>query len=261
MPTSAIAAHIQVQVDRCRSPRRHAAIIERWARTQPALRGLSIDDIHVCCRRGTTEQNPLVAALIELHQAGDDDASTVLLSLCEPVIHGLTTSDGRSDRRYNVDHVDERVAAYWAGLGHVLASVTTEVPVHIDATPKVFLSHLGRLATERRRHSNASDRRRRRFVGANDRFVELTDALVESEQFRRQLTGGEVEDTALRSLELNQIADVVRAGLIDADKWHQLVEHRVTTTSESTGGASTSRERVTAHRTARRLAELVGHAA
>lgn len=259
MSTSAVDDQIEAQVARCRSPRHQRLIMDRWGRLHPAFNGLSIDEIHARCRRGTTAQNPLVGALIELHQAGDADASSVLLSLCKPIVHGLTRiSTKAASRRTNPGFYTTVSDTYWAGLGHVLATIPSGTPTDPDGSEQVFLAYIGHLTSHRRRQHNASERRRLRFETKvhGERVVQLTDAILESHHVMQDVNRTPVEDSALRMIELNQIADVVRAGLIDADKWRQLLEHRVTTSPGSTG-----RDRVAAHRTARRLAELVDHAA
>lgn len=255
-----VVEQLRHQLNRCRAPRRNTVITARWSRTHPSLTGHSIDDIVECCRRRSTAQNPIVAALIELHQSGDFDASTVLLSVCEPIIYGLT--------KHRVIAADQGIGArsrrsgddnYWAALGHVLATITPDEPTNGDGEPKVFLAHIGAMVTNSRRCLDASARRKHRFDhGYHDdsRFVALTDVIMEDEQHRWIPAGSCVEDAALNSIELDRIADVVRSGLIATDKWRQLIAHRVDHTRTATG-----RDRVAAHRTARRLAELVGHAA
>ena len=266
MSSDDISHQLQRHLDRCRAPRRHTTITTRWARTHIVLAGLSIDNIVDCCRRGTIEQNPIVGALIELHQSGDDDASTVLLSVCRPVVHGIAHHAGRSARPTDGREADNETAcsgasSYWAALGHVLATIDSHPPIGADGQPRVFLAHIGFSVFRSRKQIDASDRRRHRYGKRHDddamgRLICLTDAIVDDEHRRRYpIDVTAVEDAALRSIELDRIANVIRSGVIAADEWRQLINHRIGPTT-----TSTIRERVAAHRTAQCLSRLVDHA-
>lgn len=267
MSSDDISHQLQRRLARCRAPRRHTAITERWARTHPPLAGRTIDDVVDCCRRGTIEQNPIVGALIELHQSGDDDASTVLLSVCRPVVYGIAHHTERSARPADGREVDRESfcsgsGSYWAALGHVLATIDAHPPIGINGQPKVFLAHIGALVFRDRKRLDASDRRRHRYGRRRDddatgRLVSLTEAIVDDEHRRRYpIDVSAVEDAALHSIELHRIAEVLRSGVIAADEWRHMVNHRIGPRT-----TSTTRERVAAHRTAQNLSRLVDHAA
>lgn len=266
MSSDDISHQLQRRLDRCRAPRRHAAITARWALTHTALAMLTIDNIVDCCRRGTVEQNSIVGALIELHQRGDDDASTVLLSVCRPVVYGIAHHSGRSarptdGRGADREMLDTGASSSWAALGHVLATIDSLPPICANGQPKVFLAHVGSLVFSSRKQIDASERRHHRYGKDHDdatgRLIFLTEAIVDDEHRRRYpIDVSAVEEAALHSIELDQIAKVVRDGVIAADEWRHLIKHRIGPTT-----TSTTRERVAAHRTAQYLSRLVDHAA
>lgn len=267
MSSDDISHQLQRRLARCRAPRRHTAITARWARTHTALAGLTIDNIVDCCLQGTIEQNPIVGALIELHQSGDDDASTVLLSVCRPVVYGIVHHTGRSARPTDGREADRETfrsgaSSYWAALGHVLATIDSHPPIGANGQPRVFLAHIGSLVFRSRKQIDASERRRHRYGQRHDddamgRLICLTEAIVDDEHRRRYpIDVTAVEDAALHSIELDRIAKVVRDGVIAADEWRHLINHRIGPTT-----TSTTRERVAAHRTAQCLSRLVDHAA
>lgn len=254
MSSSPVSKQLERQLARCQSPRRHSAITTRWGEQQPALEGLSIDEIIDCCARCTTEQNPIVEALVVLHQAGDTDASTVLMTVCKPVIFKLAHMFHEHGLSY--DHID----TMWAALGHALALIDpTDVVVDDDGNPKVFIAIIGSWVADCKRQISASDRRHHRD-GRHLRMVELSATIASDRNHRNRLWDDphtNIENTVISRLELGEIADAVRRGDVAADKWQRLVEHRVT---DSDVCASPS-ERVAIHRTGRRLARLVDHAA
>jgi hypothetical protein len=267
MSSDDISHQLQRRLARCRAPRRHTAITARWALTHTALAGLTIDNIVDCCGRGTIEQNSIVGALIDLHQSGDDDASTVLLSVCSPVVYGIAHHTGRSARRTDGREADRETfcsgaGSYWAALGHVLTTIDSHPPIGANGQPRVFLAHIGFLVFRSRKQIDASERRRHRYGKCHDddamgRLICLTEAIVDDEHRRRYpIDVTAVEDAALHSIELDRIAKVVRDGIITADEWRHLINHRIDLTT-----TSTTRERVAAHRTAQYLSRLVDHAA
>lgn len=66
-----------------------------------------------------------------------------------------------------------------------------------------------------------------------------------------------VEDGAIALIKLRRIAHVVASGQIPRSRWEQLVAHRI----GDPRGAPPAGTRVAVHRTTRRLAYLVDHAA
>ena len=261
MSSSPVSKQLERQLARCQSPRRHKAITTRWGEQQPALHGLSIGEIIDCCARCTTEQNPIVAALVVLHQAGDTDASTVLMAVCKPLIFKLAHMFHEHGLSY--EHID----TMWAALGHALALIDpTDEVVDDDGNPKVFIAMIGSWVAHCKRQLTVNERRYHRDR-RQLRVVELSATIATDRHQAEPATGRptrmwadpdtNIELTVISRLELGQIADAVRRGDVDADKWQRLLEHRVTDTDVC---ASPS-ERVAIHRTGRRLARLVDHAA
>lgn len=250
MSTATISQQLERQLARCCSPRRHATITARWATEHPALDGLSIDDIRACCRRKTPEQNPIVAALISLHQHGDTDASTVLMTVCEPLIVKIAHQTRRTSTTGD-DHLD----AMWAALGHTLAVIDPDAVVDVDTN--ACLVNIATWVSACRRQLCANERQHYRS-GRHLRTVELSAAILDSPHCGLSSDPHGVEDETIRRLELADIARAVRDGVIDRDDWNDLVEHRISKTTPTTLPA---RDRVAIHRTGRRLARLVDHAA
>ncbi len=239
MPRSVISTQLERQLERCRSPHRHRTITARWAGTKPALAGLSIDDILTCCEAGSTDQNPIIAALIELHQAGDSDASTVLMSACAPMV-------GAAARKTSTGRVPAAtIDTTWAALAHVLATINpdTATDPH-DADEEILLRVIGLRFGRCRGRLGRGERQfnRHEHVGALPERAGHSD----------------VEDSAIANVELDRIAAAVNHGVVPADRWQQLVARRLN--ANHTAPAS-PRERVAIHRTARQLARLVDHVA
>lgn len=257
MKDDTVTSHLQRRLQHCLTPRRHQAITHRWSTTHPALAGIGIADMLDTCRRRTVEQNPIVAALIELHQSDDDDATTVLLSACRPLFYGVVR---HAQRCASTDGTSgTQTTNYWAALGHVLATIEPTPPVDGDGRPKPFLDEIGIALFRTRKQIDASERRRHRYnrAGGDNRIIALTDEIVEEQHHRRWADElHDIENQALCRIELSRIADVVRSGTVSLQRWQRLVDHRITPL-----GASSPADRVAAHRTATKLAELVDHAA
>ena len=231
-------------------------MMTRWA-TIPGLAGLAPDDIIDICSRPTTDQNPVVAALIELHQTGDLDATTVLMTVLRPMV--IASAMKRRGR-----HLDDEVLDNdWAAVAHTVGTIDPHrKPTDSEGKPEVFLAHLGkRIGLSRRRLDPTTQRwliRRQR--GTGPRFIlfhpDATSGEFEVRGDPTVETG--VEDEVLARIELDRIARVVASGQIPRSRWEQLVAHRV---DEHPDTVATGRTRVAVHRTAHRLAQLVDHAA
>lgn len=257
MPTSSFETQLESHLRRCSSPRRQARIHTRWAHIA-ALNTLSCDDILRLCRSGSVEQNPIVAALLRLHQAGDEDASTLLLGALRPLV--ALFARRRSGGRLNAQFVD----TFWAAAGHMLATVDADHdPVNDDAGPTTLLAYLGQRLSCSHAHLDSGTRRQHRRSQRGD------NELVRPGEFPLDFTDADhhvvatsadiVEVAALSHLEFERVAIVVRDGLIDAERWNELLEHRLGS-DERCAPVSTQR-RVAVHRTSQRLAELVDHVA
>lgn len=265
-----VTNQLRRRLEHCLTPRRHRTITDRWA-ANPALAGIGIHDMLTTCRRSTIEQNPIVGALISLHQSGDDDATTVLLSACRPILYGIVHHARRTADATESEATNS--ANYWTALSHVLATMDPSPPVDADGRPKPFLAQIGVNLFGARKQIDASERRRHRFNRAenhptrprnddtisqdDNRIVALTDDIIDEQHDRRWANEiHDLEQQVLCRLELTRIADAVRSGAVSIHRWQRLVEHRI-----ASSGASSGADRIAVHRTSTKLAELVDHAA
>jgi len=236
-----IGAHLHMQYQRCVGPHRHDAIIRRWV-TDPALAGLRIDDIIKLCSQATVDQNPVIAALLRLHQHGDIDATTVLLIVLHPIAVKVAVSSHGGDR----DHL----STIWAAVAHLLATVDPDADTtDADGDQRPFLAYLAsRLRASRR----ALD------PGGRSQTHRQTITCLDPLRINGEISDPQIPDVADHALvlvELGRLANAVTTGQIRRDRWQQLVEHRVHER------AASSTDRVRTMRTSRRLAHLVNHAA
>ncbi|WP_420451742.1 hypothetical protein [Ilumatobacter sp.] len=252
-----ITAHLEQRFGRCNSPRRRNQILDRWAAI-PALAGRTPTEIIDICAQPGVEQNPVVAALVRLHQDVDDDATTILMTALRPIL--LASAGTRCP-----SHVDDHtVDSDWAALAHVLATVDPTIePTDRDGQPVAFISYLGyRLGLSRRQLDPAARRwitRRQRNMVLGATIPPRDPTTYEFDLQAGTTHASAVEDGALARIELDRIATAVSSGQIPRSRWDQLVAHRVheLTRPDDTPG----RTRVAVHRTATRLAWLVDHAA
>lgn len=259
MSTNQIVRGVQRQLAYCTAPHRHARIIRRWARSEPTLATVSIADIVERAAVATDEQNPHLRSLLRLHQGGDLDAGNVLMATAIPVIKrvAMTRLPDRQDRW------DSEINSLWGAFAHLIGTIDPDVDLSCDDDQfdRPMLSHFGtRLGSSHDTIDPAERRRRRRsrrnlisVLPCEDDTAE-TGALV----FTDHRTN--VADTAIASLELARIFDLVRSGQISDQSWRALIEHRVVKTPPADGTSAAAR-RVRAMRTARQLSQLVGHAA
>lgn len=255
MPTT-ITSRIELHYQRCNGSRRRSQMMTRWA-TIPPLARLTPDDIIDICSRSTTDQNPVVASLIRLHQNGDEDATAVLMTALRPMV--IASAVKRRGR-----HLDDEVLDNdWAAVAHTLGTIDPDrAPTDSEGEPEVFIAHLGKRIGLSRRQLDPTTQRWliRHQRGTGPRFI-LFQPDPTSGEF--EITGDrtvetDVEDEVLARIELDRIARVVASGQIPRSRWDQLVAHRV---DEHPDEVATGRTRVAVHRTAHRLAQLVDHAA
>lgn len=250
-----ITTQLEQRLARCNSPRRRTQIITRWA-TNPALAGHTPSDIVDICHRPTTDQNPVVAALLALHQHGDDDATTILMAALRPMVLAAAAIRRAGPIRDNTLDND------WVAVAHVLATVDPTVePTDSDGQPAVFFAFLGQQIGRSRR---TFDPAARRWLVRHQRGMPLGgtvpphDPTTYEFDLRAGTTSASaVEDGAIALIELRRIAHVVASGQIQRSRWEQLVAHRI----GDPRGAPPAGTRVAVHRTATRLAYLVDHAA
>ncbi len=227
-------------------------ILDRWA-DDPALAGRTPHDVVALCAESTLEQNPVVSALLRRHQSGDPDAGTVLLRALRPMLKAVV------EFRYP-KITDDLIDNYWSAASHLIGATDPDLePVERDGTPMPFITHLGNRLHQHTRDLDPAARRWRERCRRGDNAIPLdvTRRSHEIADHDTRQTATTVEDAAIARLELTQVADAVRNGGIAADRWRQLVEHRLGATVAPATGA----ERVAVHRTATRLAGLIGHAA
>lgn len=240
------------QFEHLQQHHRRQRLLRRWAHDS-ALAELTPDDIVELCGQATVDQNPVVAALLRQHQNGDPDAGIVLLTVIRPMLKSVV--------QYRHGRItDALIDNYWAAASHLIGAIDPDQPpVDRDGQPVAFITHVGNRLCQHVRDLDPaarrwSDRRRR---GEPVIPLDITRRSSELLDHDSSQIGSTVEDIAIARVELTRVADAVRTGSISADRWHQLVEHRLgVSTSRATGA-----DRVAVHRTATRLAGLVGHAA
>lgn len=259
MSTNRIVQEVQRQLHHCTAPHRHSRIIRRWARTEPDLATVSIGEIVAQASVATDEQNPQLRSLLRLHQAGDLDAGTVLMATAIPVIKRVAMN--RAPERSS--QWDTEIDSLWGAFAHLIGTIDPEVNLSRDGeeSDRPMLSHFGtRLGSSHDTIDPAERRRRRRARHALILVIPSVDDGTSSRDlmFTDQRTN--VADTAIASLELARIFDLVRSGQISDQAWRALIEHRIDKTPPA-DGASAGGRRIRAMRTARQLSQLVGHAA
>ncbi len=251
-----LPSHLSTQIDdhlqHLDRHHRRRRLLERWA-VEPALRGHTPATILGICGRSSTEQNPVVAALLRLHQSGDPDAGVVLLTALRPMIKAVV-------RCRNGHLTDEVIDNYWSAASHLIGSTDpNREPLGRDGFPTPFIRHLGNRLHQHARDLAPSERRWRslRRRGELPGSLDVPHGSGELVDYVVPRTAGSVEDRVLARLELDDVAAAVDSGAIPAERWQRLVAHRL--------GARVTyapvAERVAIHRTATRLAGIVGHAA
>ena len=116
-------------------------------------RGQTPADILEICGRPSTEQNPVVAALLRLHQTGDPDAGVVLLTVIRPMIKAVV-------RCRNGHLTDEVIDNYWSAASHLIGSTTpTGNHRRPRRLPDTFIRHLGNRLHQHARDLAPSERR------------------------------------------------------------------------------------------------------
>ena len=238
-----ITAQLDRRLRTCCGPRRQHRIMSRWA-GDPALGGLTIEEILTICATPTADQNQVVMALVRRHQAGDDDATTVVLvALNAIVVHVVR-------RRIHLDWLSEA----WASVAYLLATIDPDEPLRrADGSEPVAMAVMADRIIRLNRHLNRDDARYRERV----RDRQLTVAGPGSRVLEGKAMVCSVEDRALARHELSRIREVLAGDPVTADRWTELVGHRLD--PDSPAAPDPVRRRVS--RTATRLATLIGHAA
>ena len=250
MPDS-ITTQLERHFERLTRPHAQRRLLARWA-NDCDLAGRTPTDIIDLCEQATIDQNPVVAALLTRHQAGDPDAGIVLLTAMQPMVKSIIAlrhSGGLS--RHVLDN-------YWSAVAHLIGTIDPTNPPHDrDGQPTLFVSYLGNLVYSHLRKLDPASRRfqDRKREGRLLVTVDLNPNGHIHPHHRTEPSA--VEDAAIARIELARLLEAVDHGDVTADRWQQLVEHRL-------GIAPTPRtasDRVAIHRTANRLAGIIGHAA
>lgn len=238
-----IAANLDRRYRRCCQPRHHEHIRQRWS-SYPALAGRSVPDIRHTAASAERKHNPVLADLLRAHQAGDSDATTVLLCAFIPYVC----------RDPAIPVGPDRIADRWAALARLLA--TTD-PADADRAGehRAFLHVLvGRMRRHAARLRYDPDRHVSSLGYDPDRCAEPHRDSHDAIAHRHHTAPGAVEDQALARLDLQIIADHLRAGTITPIRWRRLVDSQI-------HGDTTRSERRSVGRTIDRLAVLTGHVA
>lgn len=252
---TAITTRLEADYRHCNSPRRRTRLMTRWAPI-PALSGLTPTGIVNACEAATFDQNPIVEALIRLHQDGDEDATTVLMTALRPIVIGAIRRRGSVVSHDVLDND-------WAAVAHTLATIDPgQPPADSEGRPLLYLNYLGnRISHSRRKIDPATRRwlvRRQRDAAVTQTLIDADLASDDSDLRQCSTTATCVEDHAIARVELDRIARAVATGQLPRSRWEQLVDHRITSDRDT---VASGRTRVAVHRTANRLALLVDHAA
>jgi hypothetical protein len=228
-----VAAHLRTAHTQLTRPSHWQRAQTRWADTCPGLSAFTPDDFGA---RFTNPEHPghtsTCVALLRLHQAGDTDATTLLLTAAAPIIGTLATRDYHTDR---FDHL-------WAATARLLA---TGDPDTYSAGRPFLVTFMGRLRRDAQRSRHAEERSRitTSFDAANDtRPSHVTPVFG-------PLQTTSVDDIIIARAELAAVLRHVR-NTARGDRWHELVEHAIHTQPLPIA------VRVRIHRLRRRLLDL-----
>lgn len=249
---SHLSVQLEQQIEHLNRHHPRQRLLRRWA-TDPDLAGRTPSAIIELCGQSTIEQNPVVAALLRHHQAGDPDAGLVLLTALRPMLKAVVAY---RHQRITDDIIDN----YWSAASHLIGATDPDhAPVDRNGRTTPFITYLGNRLHQHVRYLDPAARRWRNRLrrGTVTRPLDVTRRSSELLDHDARQTATSVEDIVLARIELGQVAAAVNSGEITADRWRRLVEHRLGARPDHASGA----ERVAIHRTATRLAGLVGHAA
>jgi hypothetical protein len=223
-----LADHIDRRYQRCCHPRRQRRTQQRWSR-YAALAGRTIPEIRAALTSSGADHNPTIGALLQAHQAGDDDATTVLLAAFTGFVYAYPT----------LRVIEPLIADRWAAVARLLGVVDPDEAHRVGDRPflKVLVNRMRR------------DAARLRYL-PQPAVCTAPDQLGDTVPTRAAL----VEDHALARIDLATIGAHVRAGAVAPHHWQILVAGRI-------HGIPTTTAYSTISRTHRRLAHLTGRAA
>jgi hypothetical protein len=223
-----IADHIDRRYQRCCHPRRQRRTQQRWSR-YPALAGRTVPEIRDALTGCNADHNPTIAALLRAHQAGDDDATTILLAAFTGYVYAYPT----------LRVIEPLIADRWAAVARLLVVIDPDEAHRVGDRPflKVIVNRMRR------------DAARLRYL-PQPAVPTAPDQLCDTVPTR----AAPVEDQALARIDLAIIGSHVRDGTVAPHHWQLLVAGRV-------HGIANTNAYSTISRTHRRLARLTGRAA
>lgn len=229
-----VALHLRTAHNHLIRPAHWHRTQQRWAATSPPLAALSPDDFH---DHFTDPRHPehthTCVALLRLHQAGDTEATTLLLSAVAPII-GIVAR-----RNYRANRVDD----LWAATARLLA--TGDPDSYLDTRRPFLVTFMGRLRRDAQRSRCAEDRS----------LVATAAHTIGAEQPHGTPAFGPrvsstVEDAVIARDHLDTIADYLRT-TISVDRRNEIINHTIYAQPIATAG------RVRVHRLRLQLRDLL----
>lgn len=198
---TSLRSQLQVmQRPRCARERR-----ERWSQLPELLGG----DVEVLADRLTSpvirEQNPVFAALVRLHLAGDADASTILL-------HGSTALFYRALPPH-VRCREELVGTAWSILALTLSDFSeADLDSYVARRRPLMGVLYGRL--------------RPRLIRLADRYPSGMETLELDRPIAAEGWGADPDEQAIEAVEVARVAAVARSCGVTAEQWAMVVDIR-----------------------------------
>jgi hypothetical protein len=231
----AVAVHLRTAHGQLTRSSRWHRTQTRWATASFSLASLSPEDFRTrFTDPNHLEHTPTCVELLRLHQAGDVDATTLLLTAIAPIVGSLAKRDHRPHR---FDHL-------WAAVARLLA--TAEPDSYINTGRPFLVTFMGRLRRDLQR-SRATE----------DRGMITTAATISTDAYGARITPAfgprlvsSIDDIVIARSELAAVADYVRTSN-SCDRWNELVAHAVHAQPAPTAA------RVRIHRLLRQLVDVL----
>jgi hypothetical protein len=229
-----VALHLRTAHTHLTRPARWHRTRQRWATTSPPLATLTPDDFY---DRFTdphhAEHTPTCVALLRLHQAGDADATTLLLTAIAPIIGSIARNHYQANR---FDHL-------WAATARLLA--TGDPDGYLDGGRPFLVTFMGRLRRDAQRSRCAEDR----VIVATTYNTIGAEHPHGTPAFGPRVSST-VEDAVIARDHLNTIADYLR-NTTRVDRRNELINHTIHAQPIAPAG------RVRIHRLRQQLRELL----
>lgn len=230
----AVAVHLHTAHTHLTRPTRWHRTQQRWTATSPPLATLSPDGFHDRFRNPRhPEHTATCVALLRLHQQGDTDATTLLLTAVAPII-GIVARRHHHTNRF--DHL-------WAATARLLA--TADPNSYLTGSRPFLVTFMGRLRRDAQRSRSAEDH----SIIATTLNATGTDQPSGTPAFGPRVPST-VEDTVIARADLNTLADYLRANT-NHDRRDELVHHTIHAQPIAPAG------RVRIHRLRHQLRELL----